>query len=520
MNNPITSILFSKKKNILLLCVLMTIRLHGQDLSEDCTWTVYTFPNGNKSSEGCLIGGVPDGVWTSYHENGKIKSEGARENSIVTGSWNFYDTTGIKIKSVEFFGGKKNGWEREFYPKSDGIVERETQFMNDEKSGWEHSYDEMGKLTKSIPFEKNLSHGVGKEYGDDGRIVTLLNFHKGYMRSKKSINQRDINNQKTGVWMVWNVHDILIEEGNWLNGMEHGLFKFYDGWGQLDRVEKYFHGELVVDSEETTPVDVRRTFHENGVVATVSTFANNQRVGVSRIYDLQGVLIAGEVYDQDVKVADGITDEAGMRMGEWKHYYESGELKSEGGYLEGKMEGLWKFYAPKGELIQTGTFRQGLFHGEWIWYYLNGQLHRKEHYRTGKEHGMFEEWDAAGKLILSGHYESGLKQGEWFVDVNDHREQGKFIDGERNGEWIHTFPDGIEQFKGSYELGLPTDKHVYRNADGSLLRVERYNLGEKSGRWMIYGPDQFLQQTLDYKNGELWKVDGQRVQEKEKKEAP
>lgn len=519
MNKPITSILFSKKKNILLLCVLMTSHVFGQLSDADCVWTVYTFPNGNKSSEGCLVNGIPDGIWTAYHESGKIKSEGARENFIITGSWNFYDTAGIKIESIEYLAGKKNGWEKQYYSSPKEIIKVETQYVNDEKNGWEHAYDQSGRLVKSIPFENNLSQGVGREYGEDGRVIALLNFNKGYLRSKRSINQMNKEGQKTGTWMFWNANEILIEEGNWQNGLKHGLFKFYDGWGQLDRVEKYTQGELIIDSEETTPVDIRKSFHDNGVVATVSTYSNDQRVGATRIYDSNGILIAGEVYDRDVKVADGITTEAGLRIGDWRHYYESGAVKSEGGYENGKKEGLWRFYAPTGELIQTGLFREGLFHGEWIWYYLSKRLHRKEHYKKGKEHGLFQEWDNEGKLILEGTYEVGLKQGSWFLDVNDHREEGEFIDGERHGEWIHTYPNGIEQFKGSYELGYPTDKHVYKDVDGSLLRIERYDLGEKTGRWMIYGPNQILEQTLDYKKGELWKVDGQRVQQKSKRKA-
>ena len=41
------------------------------------------------------------------------------------------------------------------------------------------------------------------------------------------------------------------------------------------------------------------------------------------------------------------------------------------------------------------------------------------------------------------------------MDVNDHREEGQYVDGERHGIWIHTFPNGTEQFKGEFEMGLP-----------------------------------------------------------------
>jgi antitoxin component YwqK of YwqJK toxin-antitoxin module len=97
------------------------------------------------------------------------------------------------------------------------------------------------------------------------------------------------------------------------------------------------------------------------------------------------------------------------------------------------------------------------------------------------------------------------------MDVNDHREEGHYVDGERHGNWIHTYPNGIEQFKGEFEMGFPTGKHVYKGYNGSTERVERYNLGQREGKWLYYGPNQTLYQTLEYKRGELIRINGKRI---------
>lgn len=101
------------------------------------------------------------------------------------------------------------------------------------------------------------------------------------------------------------------------------------------------------------------------------------------------------------------------------------------------------------------------------------------------------------------------------MDVNDHREEGQYIDGDRHGTWIHTFPNGTEQFKGEFEMGMPIGKHVYKDYNGSTERVERYNLGQREGKWLYYGPNQMLQQTLEYKRGELVRIDGKRIKSAE-----
>ena len=134
INSPITMGLFSKKKNILLLCLWMTTCCVAQDSAGECNWTVYTFPNGKKASEGCLVNGQPEGVWTSYHENGKIKSTGNRREFLLDGTWEFFDTTGVKLRSVEYVEDLKSGWERSYFPS--GKVKVEKHFDVNQRSGW------------------------------------------------------------------------------------------------------------------------------------------------------------------------------------------------------------------------------------------------------------------------------------------------------------------------------------------------------------------------------------------------
>ena len=50
--------------------------------------------------------------------------------------------------------------------------------------------------------------------------------------------------------MEW-TNGILQEQGPWESGKRNGLFRFYDQWGQLEDVVKYFEGEVVLDAVET-----------------------------------------------------------------------------------------------------------------------------------------------------------------------------------------------------------------------------------------------------------------------------
>ncbi len=511
MNKPITIVFFSKNIRILLLYVLITSFASAQEIPVNCEWTEYTFPSGQKASEGCLINGKPEGTWTSYFPNGMIKSVGARKDFLLHGLWVFSDSTGIKLRTVEYEANQKSGWERTYF--LNGQVKEEIQFKENKRSGWTHQYDESGQKRKSIPYRVDLEDGKGREFSADGRVISLLDYKKGYLRGIEKINRNDSRGEKTGVWMEWSDSGVLLEQGVWKDGKRNGLFRFYDQWGQLDRVEKYLDGVVVSDAEETVEIDVRTTRHKNGVIASRATYESEKRVGVFSEYDEEGMIISGALYEAGVKIGDGITNAQGQRIGFWRQFYSSGELKSEGAFSNGKREGQWKFYAISGELVQEGRYTNGLYNGNWTWYYLDGSIHRDESYRNGKASGLFREWNSSGELIVEGTYDFGLKQGPWMMNVNNHLEKGVYLDDERNGEWVHEHPNGERQFTGSYELGLPVGKHVYKNDQGSMVQIERYDMGTKDGKWLLYGPNQTLRQTLDYKQGKLVRIDGQRLKE-------
>ena len=74
----------------------------------DCLWTKFEHANGALASEGCMVDGVPVGVWKSYSELGELISEGARENNLPEGRWWFYDLGQVR-EEVQYRQGLKHG---------------------------------------------------------------------------------------------------------------------------------------------------------------------------------------------------------------------------------------------------------------------------------------------------------------------------------------------------------------------------------------------------------------------------
>ena len=475
-----------------------------------CEWTQFTFESGAVSSEGCLVDGKPEGIWKTYHPSGLLASEGARRSHELEGVWRFYHEGGWLEHEVPYAQGRLNGTERFF--SADGVLFEEKSWVQGVQEGLARTYFNNGNVQKEVPFEGGREQGLGWEYdAADGRPISRLDFHNGYLRGVERINRYNDAGRKKGVWLVWNANGVLIEEGPWTNGQRHGVFTFYDNKGKLDRLERYVYGELQADDETTQLLDIRRTYHENGQVARVGGYGEQGPEGVFREYDLEGNLVGGAVYQNGTQVAEGITEANGLRSGAWKLFYDSGELFGEGGYEEGLREGAWRFYNRDGSLAQEGNYRAGNYHGDWTWYYPNGDIHRRESYRKGKEDGLFQEWNVDGELLLEGDYVDGLRNGVWVTQVNDHREEGAYIDGERHSEWIHTFDNGQKQFQGSYDQGIPLGKHFAWNRDGTRNWVGTYEGGLPDGDWTYYGDNNQIVQVRTYRMGELIKVDGIKV---------
>ena len=480
------------------------------DWPEGCQWTQFTFASGAISSEGCLVDGLPEGVWKTYHPNGNLASEGAREGHELAGEWRFYHEDGWLEHEMNYDLGRLNGVERFF--SGPEVLREERMWQAGVQEGEQRLYHANGNLARTVPFVAGREQGLGWEFAqEDGRKLARLDYHNGYLRGIERINRYNEAGRKSGVWLEFNARGVVVEEGPWSDGQRHGVFTFYDGKGELDRLERYVHGELQAADATTQMLDIRRTYHENGQIARVGGIGSQGPEGVFRVYSPSGELIGGEVYQNGLRIAEGITEPNGLRAGDWKLHYDTGELFGEGAYNEGLRDGPWKFYNRDGSLAQEGNYRVGNYHGPWIWYYPNGDIHRKEEYRNGKEDGLFQEWNADGELLLEGEYIDGAKHGKWVTQVNDHREEGMYVDGVRDGEWEHTYDNGQIQFRGNYLLGDPIGKHVEWNRDGTRRWMGTFEAGLPDGDWIYYGENNQIAQTRTYRVGELIKVDGTKV---------
>ena len=196
----INSILSFKKRTIVIVwsCsfLICCVHLCGQDGD----YTTYYYDDGTVSSEGFLLDGRPNGYWTTYYPTGQIKSEGNRVEFQLDSVWVFYNEEGQLSSKITYDKGEKTG---ETLTYKNGVLYERVFLENDTRVGEAELYFPTGELQKRVPYIDGLEHGEGFEYARDGRVITLLKYGDGYLKSIEKINRYDSRKKKRGKWVTF-----------------------------------------------------------------------------------------------------------------------------------------------------------------------------------------------------------------------------------------------------------------------------------------------------------------------------
>jgi len=118
------------------------------------------------------------------------------------------------------------------------------------------------------------------------------------------------------------------------------------------------------------------------------------------------------------------------QTGDWKAWYDNGQLKREGTYTDGKEEGPFNWYYEDGKKSKEGSYHDGIQTGIWSWYHENGQLMQQGELKGDTSEGEWKEWYEDGKPKMVGAFRNGEKQGPWtWWDANGEESTKTYWDG-------------------------------------------------------------------------------------------
>lgn len=472
---------------------------------------VFYFPDGRISSEGTMRDGKPDGYWKTYNQEGILVSEGNRKDFELDSTWKFYDEEGKITTEINYLNGKKNGIRKTY--RQDEIIEE--NFVNDLKEGLTRYLFPSGKIRREINFRGGLEDGLAREFDEDGRIITLITYKGGFILERELINRFDNDGKKHGIWKYFYANGSIRIEGIYKHGMENGYFKEYDPEGNLLTTTKYADGVKMEDVAELMKLDLRKDYYPDGRIKIAATYNKaGLPEGVRREYAPDGSIERSYIFRNGILIGEGIVTEKGERDGFWKEYYNDGRLRAEGKYDHDQKEGAWRFYHLNGALEQEGNYVKGKPEGDWRWYYSSGALLREETYYNGLQDGIMTEYDEAGSIITRGEFIEGNKEGPWFYRIGDSEAEGSYAYGMRNGLWkYYDLPSGmgkqkVLRFEGRFIEDNPHGKHIYYWDNGKKKDEGSYVTGRKQGDWIHYDYEGIPFIVVSFENGIEVRYDG------------
>lgn len=151
------------------------------------------------------------------------------------------------------------------------------------------------------------------------------------------------------------------------------------------------------------------------------------------------------------------SDDSIKSDGEYKEFYEDGQVFVEGEYNLGLRSGEWKFYHPNGTEAKTITYKDGQVDGAFEVHRADGTLKAKREFTSGERNGDWVIYGDSGEQpLIESHYKKGNPDGVWQVWYPDgtQRRQIPFANGKQNGTLIEWDEDGNKRAEVAYSDGV------------------------------------------------------------------
>ena len=150
--------------------------------------------------------------------------------------------------------------------------------------------------------------------------------------------------------------------------------------------------------------------------------------------------------------------------GEFKKWYDNGQLHVEGSYNNGNLVGEWIGYHDNGQIQTKENYVEDLKQGDFNTWYMNGQKASEGKYLDNVKNGLWTYWDQDGLLNKQEKYSNGkniiLVGGKWIDKDND---KWQFFE---DGSYILTLKSG-QRKKGNWSI---SSKYVKLN--GKSLKIK------------------------------------------------
>lgn len=400
------------------------------------------------------------GNYKSYHNNGALDFECKVLDGDINGPVEYFHRNGVLRTKGTFITGKRTGnWK--WYNES-GKLESEGDYANDNQVGTWKWYNENGTIKEESIFDNGKLKGLSKLYDDAGKIRTESIYKNGKVDSYKNFDENGTitSQQKTEggklLFVKYNQYRQKMAEGQLVNGLEQGVWKYYYPNGTM----KY---EMTYDKGEQS--GTISYFFKNGKPYYEMNYNKNSREGFYKSFYLNGKVNSTGYYLNDAQ------------HGEWTFYNADGTLNESNFYQEGTLVGLTNIYLPQNKLSRQSIYKDGFFNN-------------------------YIQYDTAGKAYNT----TGLKFGTGVLKLvepnNRVTYECSYIGGKKHGKSISYYVPGKIEATDSFYMGRKEGVYKAFHYNGKVQTLGYYVNNEKDSIWSYYNESGKMYRMIAYKNGE------------------
>lgn len=316
--------------------------------------------------------GWRQGPWRAFWPNGKPKWEGRYVDDKRQGIFKEFDANGT-LKSMDKF--------------DQDVVQEQADEVK--LLSIRNSYHGNGKVSSIGSFSKQGSKEGLFRYFDEAGKPTAAAIYQG----DRKVSEGEVSEVGAlqGHWTEYYGTGEKRAEGEYKDGKKDGPWTFFHREGQVEQKGIYVNG---------LPQGEWFWFFPSGARHREEHYRKGREDGASAEYDSTGAVITqGEYID-------------GQKDGPW--LYQVGDHKEVGAYKDGLKDGEWVHTYANGKRNFLGTFVNGDPKGKHRWWWPNGELKQEGRYVGGLLEGDLHHYDEFGNLILTITYRNGaeMKLGE------------------------------------------------------------------------------------------------------------
>lgn len=108
------------------------VRKKNSKTLRDSSYTSF-YQNGKVKSKGNFKNDIPEGLWYYYYESGLVKSYGKLNGTIKYGGWKYYYENGNISTEGSYKEGKKEGDWKYYFESTAGVLKTDGSYVNDKE---------------------------------------------------------------------------------------------------------------------------------------------------------------------------------------------------------------------------------------------------------------------------------------------------------------------------------------------------------------------------------------------------